>query len=270
MIVLDGGTHWQVVMQTDHGDLAGALAAAWGNERFARPRRHASLALAATRHDDGWAVWERWPQMADDGSRPLPFLEVHIHSHLVFYDAAITDVSLQDPYAGLLLAMHGAGLYRERYGTTPGLRNRWADDFHDEIEAFVERTEDSYAERIAAAGASEQERWVDYRLLQVMDRLSLYFSGFHKLADGEVLELGPVPLDYAGGETTLRIAPLDAFAPLTPRRVAIDPYPFAEPTARFELVRRVIEKRERTPDELRSELLGGSPERIALTVERGV
>ena len=53
MIVLDRGSDWQVVLQTDHADLSGAFARAWAD----RGPRHGSLSLAAARHDDGWAVW---------------------------------------------------------------------------------------------------------------------------------------------------------------------------------------------------------------------
>src|SRR5438552_14243885 len=112
MIVLDGGDSWHLVLQPHHGDLAGQLAAAWGNDELERPRHHESLVVAAARHDDGWAVWERWPAVHPDDSRPVSFLEVDIPSHIAFYRAGITDVTQRDPYAGLVVAMHGAGLYR--------------------------------------------------------------------------------------------------------------------------------------------------------------
>ena len=57
MIVRDRGDGWQVVLQIDHEDLSGAFAGAWADQGT----RHGSLAIAAARHDDGWAVWERAP-----------------------------------------------------------------------------------------------------------------------------------------------------------------------------------------------------------------
>ena len=36
MIVRDSGEAWQVVLQTDHADLAGAFARAWTEERLGR------------------------------------------------------------------------------------------------------------------------------------------------------------------------------------------------------------------------------------------
>jgi len=52
MIVRDRGEDWQVVLQIDHEDLSGAFARAWAEQG----PRHASLEIAAARHDDGWAV----------------------------------------------------------------------------------------------------------------------------------------------------------------------------------------------------------------------
>ena len=69
MIVRDAGDAWQVVLQTDHADLSGAFARAWAE----RGAGHDSLVIAAERHDDGWAVWERAPRVDESGqARQLP------------------------------------------------------------------------------------------------------------------------------------------------------------------------------------------------------
>jgi hypothetical protein len=266
VIVLDGGDAWQVVLQPDHGDLAGQLAEEWGNERFGTSSHHASLALAATRHDDGWSVWERWPQLAE-GGKPMQFLDVQIASHLAFYVAAITDVTEQDPYAGLMVAMHGAGLYRERYATQPGLRNKWADLHRDEIETFVDSVESTYPARIGDVGIDENERWTSYKLLQVYDRLALYFSGLFEVQMGDLHEIAPTPVDYAGEETTIRIAPLSPFAPYSPTHVRLDPFPFHSSPARFTLVRRLVPKRAWTSSEFRESFRSMPAERLELLVE---
>lgn len=266
MIVHDGGDIWQVVLQTDHAELAGALAEEWGNEEFAPPVPRASLVTAARRHDDGWAVWERSPRMADDGRRPLPFLEVHITSHLAFYDAAIVDVTDDDAYAGLMCAMHGAGLYRERYGTQPGLRNRWADSFGAEIEAFVRNMESSYPERIAALGVDEDERWRNYRLLQVFDRMSLYFCGLFPFQAGEEHRISPVPTGDDSSETELVLVPTARSSRLTPTDVRMEPFPFRERPARFTLKRYVIDKAGCTRGSLTSLVTENRAEEVEVVV----
>ena len=115
MIVRDLGDAWQIVLQTDHADLSGAFARAWGTP--VSP----SLVIATERHDDGWAVWEQAPRVDGDG-KPVNFLEVDIRSHLAFYRAGIAAITEQDADAGLLVSMHGAGIYRQRYGLDPGAR----------------------------------------------------------------------------------------------------------------------------------------------------
>src|SRR5438105_10026462 len=162
MIVRDAGHAWQVVLQTDHADLSGDFARAWREQR----PRHASLVIAAERHDDGWAVWEQAPRVGDDG-KPVNFLDVDVRSHLAFYRAGIAAITEQDPHAGLLVSMHGAGIYRQRYGLDPALGLARAAEAKDEVDAFV-------AEQEAKFGRDLGEHRPEYELLQLYDRLSLY------------------------------------------------------------------------------------------------
>ena len=161
MIVRDLGDAWQVVMQTDHADLSAAFARAW-----ATPLKP-SLVTATERHDDGWAVWEQSPRV-DDG-KPVGFLDVDVRAHLAFYRAGIAAITEEDPDAGLLVSMHGAGIYRQRYGLDTALGLARAAEVQDEVDAFV-------AEQEAKFGGKPGDRWDDYELLQLFDRLSLYLS----------------------------------------------------------------------------------------------
>jgi Protein of unknown function (DUF3891) len=231
MIVRDAGDAWQVVLQTDHADLSGAFARAWTE----RGPNHDSLTIAAERHDDGWAVWEQAPRVDDEG-KPVNFLEVDVRSHLAFYRAGIAAITEQDPDAGLLVSMHGAGIYRQRYGLDLGLGLRRAPEVKDEVEAFV-------AEQEAKFGGAPGERQDDYALLQLYDRLSLYFC-MRDVEAGEEAELQGYRLE-----------------PLAPWHVRLAPYPFGESPARFSLVRRLMGKGER-------DVLGTAPEDVGITIER--
>ena len=126
------------------------------------------------RHDDGWAVWERSPLVGDDGA-PVGFLDVHVPAHLAFYRAGIAAVTDEDPYAGLLVSMHGAGIYRQRYGADTGLSLSRAAEVQPLVDAFVEEQESAFPERSAAVGVDEELRWADYHRLQWFDRFSLAF-----------------------------------------------------------------------------------------------
>lgn len=265
VIVHESAGHWQLVQQQHHGKLAGQIAAAWGNGNFAEPRRRDSLVTAASRHDDGWSVWEQWPRLDSDG-RPLRFFDVLIPSHLAFYRAAIVDAASVDPYAGLLIAMHGAGIYRERYGTQPGLRNNGADRFPREIESFVDEMEASYPGWIKEAGVTDEERWVDYRLLQTFDRLALYFSGLPPVEADQAISVGHVPVDYEGNETELTLTPSAAFEH-APTRARIEPFPFRDDPAALTLDRRVIAKDGWDDGTYRDAVLTTPIERIEIVAE---
>ncbi len=233
MIVRDAGEAWQVVMQTDHADLSAAFAHAWRE----RGPRHDSVAIAAGRHDDGWAVWERAPR-SDESGKPVNFLDVDVRSHLAFYRAGIAAITEHDPYAGLLVSMHGAGIYRQRYGLDPGLSLTRAPEVQDEVEAFV-------AEQEAKFGGDPGEHRADYDLLQLYDRLSLYFC-MRDVEVGEAAEVQGYRLE-----------------PVAPWRVRIEPYPFGGGPASFSLVRRMI------PKGARADALATSSERVEITVEGG-
>jgi hypothetical protein len=238
VIVLDRGDAWQVVLQTDHADLSGALARAWAD----RGPRHESLAVAAARHDDGWAVWERAPRI-DEAGRPVNFLDVDVRSHLAFYRAGIAAITEQDPYAGLLVSMHGAGIYRQRYGRDPSLGLSRAAEVQELVDAFVAEQQAGYDARIAELGVPDDDRWRDYELLQLFDRLSLHFC----VRDGE-----------AGAAAEIQGHELE---PLGPWRVRMRPFPFGEQPARFGLVRRVL------PKGASAGVLAAAPERVEITIE---
>ena len=224
MIVHDRGEDWQVVLQTYHADLSAAFARAW---RTPLPE---ALIVAAERHDDGWAVWEQAPRV--EGRTPVTFLEVDIRSHLAFYRAGIAAITEQDEDAGLLVSMHGAGIYRQRYGLDPGLGLARAPEAQDEVDAFV-------AEQEAKFGGELGERKRDYELLQLFDRLSLYFC----MREGEEAELQGYRLE-----------------PIAPWHVRMTPFPFEGSPSRFSLVRRVLRK------DGAVDILAATPERTVITI----
>jgi hypothetical protein len=237
MIVRDKGEAWQIVLQTDHADLSGAFAEAWTD----RGPRHESAIVAGRRHDDGWAVWERSPLVS--GGVPVGFLDVHVPAHLAFYRAGIAAITDEDPYAGLLVSMHGAGIYRQRYGSDTGLSLSRAAEVQPLVDAFVEEQESAYTTRAAAAGVDEELRWADYHRLQWFDRFSLVFclrEWDHP--DETQFELGPF-----------------TFLPLGPWRARVDPYPFAGTSTRFTLLRRLLPKRSWTQAEFRRTFLDIDP-----------
>lgn len=240
MLVRDCGDAWQLVLQPHHADLSGQLARAWGGDGFARAAPFDSVVLAATRHDDGWAVWERRPRLGPDGA-PQSFFTVPVSVHLSFYRAAVDVVLDEDPYAGLLVSMHMSGLYRNRYGVMPTPGMTLEGEARAQAEAFASEEEARQAALVRELGVDDDERWTSYALLQVFDVVSLYFG----LADVEAGTEGAVEgvPTSSGGRARIAIAPLG------PWRVRFDPFPFAKSPVELALARRLIPKRAWQGDE---------------------
>jgi hypothetical protein len=244
MIVCDLRDSWQIVLQTDHADLSAGIARAWAKTT----ERSGSLITAAERHDDGWAVWEQAPMCDAETSKPLNFLDVGVLAHLAFYRAGIAAISEQDPYAGLLVSMHGAGIYRGRYGSQPELKLTFAENARELVDAFVAEQESGFADRDAAAGVTADERKQDYALLQVYDRTSLLFCTNEAVA--------PPASEFAGFR----------FKPDGAATVRMSPFPFEGDEVRFTLLRRLLRKRRwRDGDEFRREFFATEPERTEIT-----
>jgi Protein of unknown function (DUF3891) len=243
VIVRDRGDAWQIVLQTDHADLAGALAELW----LDRGPRHGSAVIAGRRHDDGWAVWERSP-LVDGTGVPIGFLDVHVPAHLAFYRAGIAAITDEDPYAGLLVSMHGAGIYRQRYGADTGLALSRAAEVQTLVDAFVDEQEEAYEGRAAAVGVDDELRWADYHRLQWYDRFSLAFCQREwDNPDESPFGLGPY-----------------TFTPVGPWRARVDPYPFAGSATGFSLLRRLVSKRPWRQEEFLHAFFELEAERLAI------
>ena len=245
MIVCDVGDRWQVVMQTDHADLSGELARRWADQT----ERSESLTIAAERHDDGWAVWEQSPAYDVNAGKPVNFLDVNVLAHLAFYRAGIAAITEEDRYAGLLVSMHGAGIYRHRYGLQPELQLTFADGARQQVDAFVAEQEGAFEAKDAELGVTAQERQHDYELLQMHDRISLLFCVNDTLAPGGG--------DFGGY----------SFRGEGSGVLTVSPYPFDAGEQQFSLVRRLVPKRQ-WPDgaSFRDDLFATEPERTTITI----
>jgi hypothetical protein len=263
MLVRDAGDAWQIVLQTDHADLSGQLAAAWGGPGFARPEPYDALVRAAQRHDDGWATWEQRPRLDADGA-PQSFASVAAPVHLAFYRAGVECVCDEDPRAGLLVSMHMSGLYRRRYEMMPTPPRQLDEDVRDLVDAFVQQEEDRQVALRRTLEADEAWRWTSYALLQVFDVVSLYFG----LANVEVGAPGAcegVPTGDGGDPVRIAIEPLG------PWRVRLDPYPFVADTVPLSMRRRVLRKPKRAwrdEDAFRAELAAAPFETVRIFAQR--
>ena len=249
MIIAENSEHYRMITQNDHGDLAGQFAAHWGNEQFARLKPYQSMVLAAEAHDNGWWDWDVYPSVDEQGV-PLPFTRTPREIRSGFYGRGIDNVIGRDLYAGLMVSMHGVGLPQKRYGTMPTMADR-QDEFSQRFIAEREPTHKVLIEKIRQseqyAGMDSQEQiWLNYLMMQVFDRLSLFFcanfdlttvppTGAHTAGKGYYgPSVKPTPVRLGEEDTEIKLRAVD------PKTVVVEPYPFDQSPLRVSLRAKLI------------------------------
>lgn len=232
MIVAETRDGYRFVTQPEHGTQVGAFARAWGGGDFEPPTPFAPVVMAASHHDAGWYDYDLTPHVVD--GTPASVLDTTREEWTTFYDHGIETVAERDAYAGLLCAMHGAGVRRRRYGTQSDLP-----DYTTEFSAFIEAQEDR--QRALADSLVEGDSPLDetdrralgslqngtlpdvesglyrnYRLLQTWDRLSLYCC---TTVENRETTIGPAPVAPGTPDTDLTLTP-DGDV------IHVDPFPF--------------------------------------------
>lgn len=228
MIVQEVSGGLRLIRQTDHALLSGAFADAWGSDALPRPPRTDATVAAAARHDDGWADWELAPTLDADG-RPVDFIRVPRDEHVDLYRRGIDLVCREDPFAGLVVCLHGERLYTRPF-TPDGdpLIARLEGPDRDLAEGFVagerERRSRLLAELDPGAEADAEEAW---RLVQVWDRLSLFVC-MRELEEGDDWTMPPIRASE-GNDARIHARAGDDST------LALDPYPFSRTPASFEV-----------------------------------
>ena len=207
MIVHPVGDSAEIVMQVDHSLVAGELAELWSG---LEPRD--SMLVAAALHDCGWRVWEAAPRLDPRRARPENFLDVEIDLHLQFYATAIAEVTARDRYAGMLVAKHLTGIYRQRYGTQAALKITRAPAVQTKVDAFVGEIEQLFGTLQRELGVSDDEFWRNYVLLQVFDRLSLWLCRGDPAGTGSMRIVLPDGSEPAIVSVPVRVVPLSGYA----------------------------------------------------------
>ena len=275
MLITRRGSDLYLVKQVDHGELAGELARAWGNELFEVPAPLDSACIAAAKHDEGWRPWDDGPAFNLQGSRPLHFLEVSMADHIRLYCAGVEAVARMDAYAGLLVGMHWTGLYRGRWGLQSNVADLLQADRSpvQKLQDAAVVTEESRWIPVktglwrgaGSRAAFETRLWQNYELLQVWDLLSLFICtatlatpspGSEPLLLSATLK----SLDQEPGRrlipsvpTRMGEKPMDlVLTVVEPRVVAVEPYPFKSPSAVFSVEAVGIPDRSYTSDEIAS------------------
>jgi Protein of unknown function (DUF3891) len=229
-----------VVRQPDHGVQTGRFARHWGNEQTPPFTPREPVIAAGTRHDDGWKDWEAHPSIDPATGQPWQFYRLTPHEHVPLYRRGIAMAAAHDPTTGILVSMHGAGLYHDRYGTFRLAEQHFSASERVLVDEFLAEQalfQQSLAERMQGRQqhthiTTDPQVWYNYLLLQVWDRLSLQYA-FRLAADGEIAPL-PCP---DGTSTALRCRHQGELS------LILDPYPFDTSPCTFPLEARLLPDR---------------------------
>jgi Protein of unknown function (DUF3891) len=245
MLRMETETGWWLITHPDHARLAGAFAAAWGNEQFRKPEPRARVLRGISSHDDGWAARDVHPSITRQGKpsafstelvgKYSAFEEIDLADYLAVRDRAVRTVAEQDAYAGLLISMHTYNLltaHADRATIAPeGLS--LLDEFLDRQREYQRKLQEKIAadNSLHKEEATEQRIFEHFRLLQACDNLSLLtcvaFSSPANL-------LHPLPLNN-GATSEVRVTPV------APRQFRLEPWPFVEPELSFNFPARHVE-----------------------------
>jgi hypothetical protein len=192
-------TRTLLALQIDHSRVAGYFAAHWGNKDFDRPQPYSSVVLAAGEHDIGWWEWEMCPSTLNDKGYPLDYHDGSLkylgQLRLDFYKNAVDRVTQRDPYAAMLMAMHGVALMNAGYGKYDYPPDRTSDP---RVKAYVDHQE---ALRLKLLGqlreseqfmkyTSEEHVWTNYEYMEVFDQLAQFLCNRYPL-NSKARKLGP-------------------------------------------------------------------------------
>jgi hypothetical protein len=225
-----------LALQIDHSRVAGHFAAHWGNKAFDRPQPFSSVVLAAHEHDSGWWEWEMKPSTLNDKGYPLDYHDGSLtylgQLRLDFYKNSVDRVLTRDPYAAMLMAMHGVALMNAGYGKYAYPPDRTSDP---RVKAYVDHQEDLRLKLLAQLRQSEQFKnhcseeqiWRNYEYMEVFDQLAQFVcnryplnSKARKLGPSNIMSSMPTPTRGRKPDTIVTFTVEDE------SRAAVTSYPF--------------------------------------------
>jgi Protein of unknown function (DUF3891) len=228
------GTPRLAIMMYEHTALCGQFARAFGNETFEPLAPLDLMVYVIAHHDAGWLEFDRDP--VTDAKTGLPYNLIETPAQYITVTSRLSPDfnERQHPFCGLISSMHSWGLYNGRYGLSNHVLIK---QFPEQERPVAERMLDGelarqkrLKETISKDGKladrlDEKKLFQNYKQLQFIDTLALYFNRVHPTERG-TQTFEHVPLD-AENDAAVTIAPREAGV------YALSPFPFAPTDAEF-------------------------------------
>src|SRR5215472_8027306 len=222
------------IMMHEHTALSGQFARAFGNERFEPVWPDDLMFYVISNRDAGWLEFDRDPVTDEKTGLPYNLAETPA-AHITVTSRLSPDFNeRQHPFCGLISSMHSWGLYNGRYGLSnhvlikqfPEQERPLAERMLDGELARQKRLKETIGTDARLADRLDEKKlFQNYKQLQFIDTLALYFNRVHPSERGtQVFEHVP------------RSADDDAAVTIKPNGqgvYAISPFPFAPTDAEF-------------------------------------
>ncbi len=222
------------IMMHEHNALCHQFAHAFGNDRFATLAPSEYMIYVIGHHDAGWFDFDRDPKI--DPKTELPYNLTETPFEFITVTSKLSPEFNQNlhPYCGLISSMHSWGLYNGRYGISnlvllekvpPKDRALTDQMLNGELERQARLKKALAAEAAYIAWSKPDKVFENYKLLQFIDTLALYFNRIHPSERVEQ-KFDNVP-------ASLREDLSVTIRPISGNTYSLTPFPFAASGAEF-------------------------------------
>jgi len=178
----------------EHNALCLQFAHAFGNDRFEPLLPLDLMIYVISHHDAGWLEFDRKPQI--DAATGLPYNLVETPPEYITTTSRLSPDFNQrhHPYCGLISSMHSGCLYNGRYGLSKlvlldkiAAQDRPLADkmLNGELERQKHLKTELAQDPQARAWVDDRKVFQNYKALQFIDTLALYFNRIHPGERGE-------------------------------------------------------------------------------------
>jgi hypothetical protein len=216
-----------IIANYDHAQMAGVFARAFGNEVFAPLDPRELIEYVVFNHEAGWAEVDKEPQR--DPRTGLVYHLADSPQEMLIRKSRIAPSfnERHHPLCGLLSSMHVWGLYHNRYGLSDKVsieivnpEDRPAVDamLQDERDRQARLKAQLAADPATAPWVEETRLFHNYKLLEFLDTIALYFNLVHESQWTEVVY--PNVPRAIGDDVSVIVKPIG------PATVSVAPWPF--------------------------------------------
>ena len=120
IIRLEQPSHrYLAISQPAHSWVSGQFARAWGNEVFSTFHPYEQVCYAAEEHDVGFLRWESAPTLNEATGLPHTFEDLPQEVHFEIWRTGITQLRPVCPYASLIVSLHFCNLCERFHSRLP-------------------------------------------------------------------------------------------------------------------------------------------------------